>query len=30
MAQLDASEAYAPDLNAVLVLRIGEQTAGAS
>jgi hypothetical protein len=30
MAQLDASDAYSPDLNAVLVLRIGKPTAGAS
>ena len=30
MAQLDAAEAYAPDLNAVLMLRIGEQMAEAS
>jgi superfamily II DNA or RNA helicase len=27
MAQLDAAEAYTPDLNAVLMLRIGEETA---
>ena len=30
MAQLDAAEAYAPDLNAVLMLRVGEQEADAS
>ena len=28
MAQLDAAEAYTPDLNAVLVLRVGEPTPG--
>jgi hypothetical protein len=27
MAELDAAEAYTPDLNAVLMLRIGEETA---
>jgi len=30
MAQLDAAEAYAPDLNAVLMLRVGEEKADAS
>ena len=30
MARLDAAEAYAPDLNAVLILRVGEQKADAS
>lgn len=30
MAQLDAAEAYAPDLNAVLMLRVGEQKAETS
>ena len=30
MARLDAAEAYAPDLNAVLMLRVGEQKADAS
>ena len=30
MARLDAAEAYAPDLNAVLMLRVGEQRAEAS
>ena len=29
MAQLDAAEAYTPDLNAVLMLRVGEQPAEA-
>ena len=30
MARLDSAEAYAPDLNAVLMLRVGEQKAAAS
>jgi len=30
MAQLDAAEAYTPDLNAVLMLRVGEPTPGAT
>jgi len=30
MAQLDAAEAYTPDLNAVLLLRVGEPGAAAS
>jgi len=30
MAQLDAAEAYTPDLNAVLMLRVGELLIGAS
>ena len=30
MAQLDAAEAYTPDLNAVLILRVGESAPGAS
>lgn len=30
MTQLDAAKAYAPDLNAVLMLRVGEQMAEAS
>ena len=30
MAELDAAEAYTPDLNAVLVLRVGEPAPGAS
>jgi ERCC4-related helicase len=30
MAQLDAAEAYAPDLNAVLILRVGEPAPGVS
>ena len=30
MAQLDAAEAYTPDLNAVLMLRVGEPAPGAS
>jgi SNF2 family DNA or RNA helicase len=30
MAQLDAAEAYAPDLNAVLMLRVGEEKVGPS
>lgn len=29
MAQLDAAASYSPDLNALLVLRIGEAVAGA-
>jgi hypothetical protein len=28
MAQLDAAASYSPDLNALLVLRIGEALAG--
>ncbi|HEY8129442.1 MAG TPA: helicase, partial [Hyphomicrobium sp.] len=30
MAQLDAAEAYTPDLNAILMLRVGEPSIGAS
>jgi len=30
MAQLDAAEAYTPDLNAVLMVRVGEPAPGAS
>lgn len=30
MAQLDAADAYVPDLNAVLMLRVGETAPGAS
>jgi hypothetical protein len=30
MAQLDAAEAYTPDLNAVLLLRVGEPGTAAS
>src|SRR5690606_17777672 len=30
MALLDAAEAYTPDLNAVLMLRVGEPAPGAS
>lgn len=30
MAQLDAADAYIPDLNAVLMLRVGEASPGAS
>ena len=30
MARLDVADAYAPDLNAVLMLRVGEENADAS
>jgi hypothetical protein len=29
MGQLDAAEAYTPDLNAVLMLQVGEPAPGA-